>query len=65
MNKKIIKLITNKGDLVVDPCAGGFVSLLVCDKLKRDFIGTDLTLREIMQFNINKENSRELLKKEK
>jgi len=64
MTKKIIQQLTNKGDLVVDPCAGSFVSLIACQKLERDFLGTDLTLRELMKFNINKENSRELLKKE-
>ncbi|KLL05268.1 MAG: adenine-specific DNA methylase [Mycoplasmataceae bacterium RV_VA103A] len=63
MTKKIIKQLTNPGDLIVDPCAGSFVVLLACQKLKRQFIGTDLTLTEIMKFNINKENSRLLLKK--
>jgi DNA modification methylase len=63
MIKAVIKQLTNKGDLVIDPCAGSFVSLIACQKLKRDFLGTDLTLRKLMKFNINKENSRALLRK--
>jgi DNA modification methylase len=63
MTKKIIQQLTNEGDLVVDPCAGSFVSLIACQKLKRNFLGTDLTLRELLRFNINKENSRILLRK--
>jgi DNA modification methylase len=64
MTKKLIKQLTNKGDLVVDPCAGSFITLIACQKTARNFLGTDLTLREIFNFNINKENSRALLRKE-
>lgn len=64
MTQAIIQQLTNEGDLVIDPCAGSFVSLRACQSLKRNFLGTDLTLRELMKFNINKERSRELLKKE-
>jgi DNA modification methylase len=52
MTKKLMKQITEKGDLVVDPCAGSFSSLIACQKLERNFIGTDLTLRNIIKFNI-------------
>ena len=65
MTKSIIEQLTNEGDLIIDPCAGSFVSLRACQKLGRNFLGTDLTLRKLMQFNINKERSRELLKLEK
>jgi DNA modification methylase len=65
MTKKIIKQLTNKGDLVIDPCAGGFGVLLACQNLKRNFLGTDLSLRKLVKFNINRENSRILLNKEK
>ncbi|MEG7978927.1 MAG: site-specific DNA-methyltransferase [Mollicutes bacterium UO1] len=65
MTATIIQQLTNEGDLVVDPCAGSFVSLRACQKLNRNFLGTDLTLRALMNFNLNKERSRLLLKQEK
>jgi len=61
MTRTLIKQLSNEGDLVVDPCAGSFVSLTACNSLKRDFVGTDLEYFEILKFNINKENSRRLL----
>ncbi|CAI2191891.1 7102_t:CDS:10 [Funneliformis geosporum] len=57
MTETIIQQLTQEGDLVVDPCAGSFVSLRACQSLKRNFLGTDLTLRELMKFNINKERT--------
>ena len=65
MTKSVIEQLTNEGDLVIDPCAGSFVSLRACQKLGRGFLGTDLTLRKLMMFNINKERSRKLLKLER
>jgi len=62
MIRDLINQLTQEGDLVVDPCAGSFVSLSACQKLQRNFLGTDLTFRQLMQFNINKKRSRELLK---
>jgi len=62
MTKTIIQQLTQEEDLIVDPCAGSFVSLSACQELKRNFLGTDLTFRQLMQFNINKKRSRELLK---
>lgn len=64
MTKSIIEQLTQEGDLIIDPCAGSFVSLRACQNLKRDFLGTDLTLRKLMKFNLNKERSRKLLRKE-
>jgi DNA modification methylase len=64
MIEKVIEQLTNEGDLVVDPCAGSFTTLKACLRTNRKFLGCDLTLRALMRFNINKERSRELLKKE-
>jgi len=65
MTTTIIQQLTNEGDLVIDPCAGSFTTLRACQSLNRDFLGTDLTLRKLMKFNINKERSRKLLRQEK
>ncbi|CAG8466679.1 46061_t:CDS:2 [Gigaspora margarita] len=46
--------ITNESDLVVDPCAGSFIVLEVCRELKRDYLGCDLTFKEMSKFQ--KEN---------
>jgi len=48
--KALIEATTNPGDLIVDPCAGSFVVLEVCQELKREFLGCDLTFREIENF---------------
>ncbi len=39
---KLIAATTKRGDLVVDPCAGGFGILEVCKRLRREFIGCDI-----------------------
>ena len=48
--KALIEATTEKGDLIVDPCAGSFVVLEVCQELKRKFLGCDLTFREMKEF---------------
>ncbi|CAI2181117.1 16280_t:CDS:2 [Funneliformis geosporum] len=48
--KALIEATTNQGDLVVDPCAGSFIVLEVCRELKRDYLGVDLTFREMKEF---------------
>jgi len=52
--KTLITATTQEGDLVVDPCAGSFVVLDVCQELKRDYLGCDLTYEEIGEFLENK-----------
>ena len=48
--KTLITATTNEGDLIVDPCAGSFVVLEVCQELKRKFLGCDLTFNEMENF---------------
>jgi site-specific DNA-methyltransferase (adenine-specific) len=48
--KALIEATTEKGDLIVDPCAGSFVVLEICQELKRKFLGCDLTFREMKEF---------------
>jgi site-specific DNA-methyltransferase (adenine-specific) len=40
--ERLIRSITRPGDLVVDPCAGGFMLLDVCRNNGREFVGCDL-----------------------
>ncbi len=42
LQSKLIEAVTEKGDLIIDPCAGSFRIFDICDKLNRNFIGTDL-----------------------
>lgn len=56
LTKALITATTNENDLVVDPCAGSFVVLEVCQELNRNFLGVDLTFREMTNFL--KENQR-------
>ncbi len=39
---ELIRCLTKKGDLVVDPAAGGYVVLDACVEAKREFVGCDL-----------------------
>jgi len=48
--KALITATTNEKDLIIDPCAGSFVVLEVCQELKREFIGCDLTFKEMREF---------------
>jgi len=48
--KALIEATTNQGDLIIDPCAGSFVVLEVCQELKREFLGCDLTFKEMGNF---------------
>lgn len=61
MIKAIIKQLTEKGDLVIDACAGNFGVLTACQSLGREFLGCDISVGELLRFNINRENSRALL----
>jgi len=52
--KALITATTNEGDLIVDPCAGSFVVLEVCQELNREFLGCDLTFKELKEFQQKK-----------
>ena len=48
--KALIEATTKKGDLIVDPCAGSFMVLEVCQETKREFMGCDLTYQAVQEF---------------
>jgi site-specific DNA-methyltransferase (adenine-specific) len=48
--KALILATTQENDLVVDPCAGSFVVLEVCQELNRNYLGVDLTCKEMKEF---------------
>jgi site-specific DNA-methyltransferase (adenine-specific) len=54
--KALIRATTQEKDLIVDPCAGSFVVLEICQELNRNYLGVDLTFKEVKQFL--KENPR-------
>ena len=57
--KALISATTSERDLIVDPCAGSFVVLEVCQKLNRDFWGVDLTFKQLKEFQQERERERE------
>jgi len=48
--RALIEATTKEGDLVVDPCAGSFIVLEVCQATKREFLGCDLTYQDVQGF---------------
>jgi site-specific DNA-methyltransferase (adenine-specific) len=52
--KSLIEATTEPKDLVIDPCAGSFVVLKVCQELNRNFLGVDLTFKEMEEFRRGK-----------
>ena len=48
--KALVEATTEKGDLIIDPCAGSFVVLEVCQELNREFCGVDLTFKDMERF---------------
>ncbi|WNE40128.1 MAG: Modification methylase DpnIIB [Mycoplasmataceae bacterium] len=57
--KRLISTLTQESDLIIDPCAGSFVSLTACQALNRNFLGCDLTITKLQEFyekNYNKTN---------
>lgn len=42
LTERLIRACTRRGELVVDPCAGGFGVLTACQASGREFIGGDL-----------------------
>lgn len=55
--KALIEATTEKGDLIIDPCAGSFVVLEVCQELGREFLGVDLTYQKLKDFKKSKKNN--------
>lgn len=43
LTRRLIRAVTKRGDLVVDPCAGGYGVLDACILTGREFVGCDLT----------------------
>jgi site-specific DNA-methyltransferase (adenine-specific) len=37
----LVRCLTDAGDLVVDPCGGGFTTAIACYRLGRRFVGCD------------------------
>ncbi|KLL02204.1 MAG: adenine specific DNA methylase [Mycoplasmataceae bacterium RC_NB112A] len=54
--KALIEATTEKGDLIVDSCAGSFIVLEVCRELEREFLGVDLTYQKLQDFKKSKKN---------
>ncbi|CAG8684870.1 13390_t:CDS:2, partial [Racocetra persica] len=52
LNKRLIEAVTQKGDLVVDPCAGSFTVLNSCLETKREFLGADINYSQIKKYMI-------------
>lgn len=42
LTERLIRAVTKRGDLVVDPCAGGYGVLEACRASGREFVGCDL-----------------------
>ncbi len=42
LTERLIRAVTDRGDLVVDPCAGGYGVLAACQASGREFVGGDL-----------------------
>lgn len=42
LQKRLIKAVTNKGDIVVDPSAGGYSVLKSALEMERHFVGCDI-----------------------
>ena len=40
--QKLVEYFSRPGDLVVDPCGGGFTTALACHRLGRQFVGCDI-----------------------
>ena len=41
--ERILKLFTFKGDVVYDPFVGAGTTCVVCEKMERKYIGTDIS----------------------
>ena len=59
--KALIEATTEPNDLIIDPCAGSFIVLEVCQETKREFLGCDLTYRAMEEFKTKQ--TRQILNK--
>jgi len=50
LTKRLIEATTEPNDLIIDPCAGGFGVLKVCQETGREFLGCDLNYYGIKEF---------------
>ncbi|KLL05240.1 MAG: modification methylase [Mycoplasmataceae bacterium RV_VA103A] len=48
--KALVTATTSEKGLVIDPCAGSFIVLEVCQELKREYLGVDLTFQEMEEY---------------
>lgn len=55
--ERIIKASSNEGDVVLDPFVGGGTTVVVADKLKRNWIGIDQSVQaiKVSEFRLNKQ----------
>ena len=44
----LVQQFSNPGDLVVDPCGGGFTTAVACRNLGRRFVGCDVDLQAVL-----------------
>lgn len=51
--KKLIDVFTDKGDVVIDPCAGSGVTLLAAEELGRKSYGFEIKKEYVEAFNHN------------
>lgn len=49
--KMLISLFTDKGDVVIDPCAGSGSTLLACEELGRKSYGFEIKKEFVKKFN--------------
>jgi DNA modification methylase len=54
---RIIKMSSNEGDTVLDPFVGGGTTIVVADKLNRNWIGIDQSVQaiKVSEFRLNKQ----------
>ena len=57
--RTLIEATTQEKDLIVDPCAGSFVVLDACEATGREFLGVDLTLDDVKEYNQERERERD------
>ena len=57
--ERIIKIASNKGDVVLDPFMGGGTTIAVTDKLHRRWIGIDqsVTAVKVTDFRLQKQST--------
>ena len=55
--RTLITATIQETDLIVDSCEGSFILLNICQELKRDYLGVDLTYQEMKEFLESKEKN--------